>query len=76
LPVGVTGIQGFFERGDIVKVKETDGKEFAIGLTNYAETDLKKIMGRRSAEIEDLLGYAYGDEVIHHNNMTILAGKK
>jgi glutamate 5-kinase len=76
LPVGVTGIQGFFERGDIVKVKETDGKEFAIGLTNYAETDLKKIMGRRSAEIEDLLGYAYGDEVIHHNNMTILVGKK
>ncbi|MCJ7518252.1 MAG: glutamate 5-kinase [Anaerolineaceae bacterium] len=76
LPVGVTGTQGNFERGDIVKVKDPEGKDCAIGLSNYSVADLQKIKGRRSSEIEILLGYAYGDEIIHHNNMTILAGKK
>ncbi len=76
LPVGVTGSQGLFERGDIIKVKDTTGKDHAIGLTNYAAADLQRIKGRRSAEIEDILGYAYGDEVIHHNNMTIFSGNK
>ncbi len=74
LSVGVTGSQGTFKRGDIVKIKDLEGKDCAIGLVNYSAADLQKIMGRRSAEIEDLLGYTYGDEVIHHNNMTILAG--
>lgn len=76
LPVGVTGAQGLFERGDIVKVKDAEGKDIAIGLMNYAAADIQKIKGRRSKEIEALLGYAYGDEVIHHNNMAVLAGKK
>lgn len=76
LPVGVTSAQGQFDRGDIVKVKDSDGKDIAIGLTNYAAADMQKIKGRQSKEIEALLGYAYGEEVIHHNNMTILAGKK
>ncbi len=74
LSVGVTGYQGPFKRGDIVKIKDLEGKECAIGLVNYSAADLQKIMGRRSVEIETLLGYTYGDEVIHHNNMTILAG--
>ena len=76
LPVGVTSAQGQFERGDIVKVKDPDGKDIAIGLMNYAASDIQKIKGRQSKEIEKTLGYVYGDEVIHHNNMTILAGKK
>jgi glutamate 5-kinase len=74
LSVGVTSTQGPFERGEIVKVKDIGGKDCAIGLVNYSASDLQKILGRRSAEIEDILGYTYGDEVIHHNNMTILAG--
>jgi glutamate 5-kinase len=72
LPVGVSDAYGKFERGDIVRVKNADGKDFAIGLVNYSSEDVKKIKGRRSADIESLLGYAYGDEVIHHNNMTLL----
>lgn len=76
LPVGVTTTQGIFERGDIVKVKDPDGIDIAIGIVNYAATDIQKIKGRRSTEIEDLLGYAYGDEIIHHNNMTTLKGKR
>jgi glutamate 5-kinase len=39
---------------------------------NYSSQDVKKIKGRRSADIENILGFAYGDEVIHHNNMTLL----
>jgi glutamate 5-kinase len=74
LSVGVISTQGSFERGDIVKVKDINGKDCAVGLANYSAADVQKILGRRSAEIEDILGYTYGDEVIHHNNMTILAG--
>jgi glutamate 5-kinase len=72
LPVGITQVQGTFDRGDIIKVKTNEGKDCAVGLANYASEDIQKIMGRRSNEIESLLGYAYGEEVIHHNNMTVL----
>lgn len=73
LPVGISDAYGKFERGDIVRVKDADGKDCAIGLVNYSSEDVKKIKGRRSADIENILGFAYGDEVIHHNNMTLLA---
>lgn len=72
LPVGITHVLGSFDRGDIVKVKTNEGKDCAVGLANYASMDIQKIMGNRSSEIEGLLGYAYGEEVIHHNNMTVL----
>jgi len=72
LPVGIKDVYGQFERGDIVRVKNDDGQDCALGLVNYSSADVKKIMGRKSTEIEPLLGFAYGDEVIHHNNMTLL----
>ncbi len=72
LPVGVKEVNGKFERGDIVRVKDADGRDCALGLVNYADEDLRKIMGHRSSEIEKLIGYAYGEEVIHHNSMTLL----
>lgn len=75
LPVGISQVQGRFDRGDIVKVKDRDGKDYAVGLANYSSEDIQKIMGRRSLEIEGILGFAYGDEVIHHNNMTVLGRK-
>ncbi len=72
LPVGVRGLDGEFERGDSVRVLEPGGREVARGLANYAAADLARIQGRQSEEIEAILGYAYGDEVIHHNNMVLL----
>jgi glutamate 5-kinase len=72
LPVGITQVQGRFDRGDIVRVKNSEGKDCAAGLVNYSSDDIQMIKGRRSSEIENLLGFAYGDEVIHHNNMTVL----
>ena len=72
LPVGISTVTGDFDRGDIVPVRGSDGKDYAIGLVNYSSEEVRRIKGRQSGEIEELLGFAFGDEVIHHNNMTVL----
>ena len=72
LPVGIVNVNGKFERGDTIKLVDSDENELAIGLANYASSDLTKICGLQSKEIEMVLGYTYGDEVIHHNNMMLL----
>ena len=72
LPVGVISISGVFERGDIVRVTEKDGHELARGITNYASHDLQIICGMQSDGIEDALGFFYGDEVIHRNNLVMV----
>lgn len=72
LPVGVIGFEGSFERGDTVRVVEQAGHEVARGLVNYSSSELEKICGKRSEEIEHILGFAYGEEVIHRNNMVLL----
>jgi glutamate 5-kinase len=72
LPVGLRRIEGMFERGDSVRILEQSGREVARGLVNYASVDLVKICGEKSDNIEKILGFAYGDEVIHRNNMVLL----
>lgn len=72
LPVGVQYIKGSFERGDTVTVKEEGEREVARGLVNYAAEDLAQLCGQQSSQIETILGYAYGEEVIHRNNMVLL----
>lgn len=72
LPVGVVDITGEFERGDTIHVEDPSGREVARGLTNYAATDLARIVGHHSEAIETILGFTYGDEVIHRNNMVLL----
>ena len=72
LPVGMLQIEGEFRRGDTVRVVEPSGKEIARGLSNYAAIDLGKISGKHSDRIESILGFAYGEEVIHRNNMVLL----
>jgi glutamate 5-kinase len=72
LPVGVLDAEGDFERGDLVRVADSGGREIARGLVNYAAQDLKRIARQRSSEIERILGYAYGDEVIHRNHLVLL----
>ena len=71
LPVGITDVHGQFERGEIIQVKDKTGKEVAAGMVGYSTGEIERIIGKRSDEIEHILGYAYGDEVIHHNNMTV-----
>jgi glutamate 5-kinase len=72
LPVGISGVRGKFDHGDIVHVKDLKDKDYAIGMVNYSSGEILKIKGRQSGEIENILGFAFGDEVIHHNNMTVL----
>jgi glutamate 5-kinase len=72
LPSGVVKIKGGFDRGDLVTCLGPRGKEFARGLVNYSATELEKIKGLRSDEIESTLGYKYSDEVIHRDDLVVL----
>ena len=72
LPVGVIAVEGTFERGDTIQVLNPIGREVARGIVNYESGDLARICRRQSSEIETILGYTYGDEVIHRNNLILL----
>ncbi len=72
LPVGITAVNGSFERGDTVRVVDPEGAELARGIVNYGSRDLGRIMRHPSDEIEAILGYHFGDEVIHRNDMVLL----
>lgn len=72
LPVGVTGVEGTFERGELLGVLGPEGKVIAHGLTSYSSADIGRLCGAQSAKITDILGYSYGDAVIHRNNMVVL----
>jgi glutamate 5-kinase len=72
LPVGVKSVDGAFERGDSIRVLDPGGKEIARGITNYGSGDLARIIGKKSDEIESLLGFNFGDEVIHRNDLVVL----
>jgi glutamate 5-kinase len=71
LPVGVSEVSGEFERGDTVAVFDRAGRELARGLVNYSAAELARIRGRRSDQIESVLGYAYGEEVIHRDQLVL-----
>jgi glutamate 5-kinase len=72
LPVGILKIDGKFNRGNSVTIVDTSGKEIARGLVNYPGTDLVKIIGLKSEQIASVLGYDYGAEVIHRDNLVLL----
>jgi glutamate 5-kinase len=71
LPVGVIALAGDFERGDTVAIFDEAGRELARGLVNYDAGDLARIRGQRSERIESILGYAYGDEAVHRNQLIL-----
>ncbi|RLB63876.1 MAG: glutamate 5-kinase [Deltaproteobacteria bacterium] len=71
LPSGIHQLNGSFERGDAVRICDLDGNEFAKGVTNYNSSELNLIIGKNTKEIESILGYQYGDEVVHRDNMVI-----
>ena len=68
LSAGVINFDGEFDKGDTVTIKSRD-KEVARGLTNFNSNDLSKIIGKKSEEIEEILGYLTKTEVIHRNNL-------
>jgi glutamate 5-kinase len=74
LPSGITQVSGDFEFGDAVGCVDESDREFARGLTNYGSDELERIKGKRTDQIESLLGYMYYEEVIHRDNLVILEG--
>lgn len=72
LPSGIKSISGNFESGEAVSLLTPDNEEFARGLVNYHAFELARIKGKKSSEIEEILGYKTYDEVIHRNDMVIL----
>ncbi len=72
LAVGVTGVTGGFNRGDMVSCLSPDGEEIARGLVNYSAAEARKIMGKASHEIEATLGYVDEPELIHRDNLVLL----
>jgi glutamate 5-kinase len=71
LPAGVTRVEGRFDRGDAVIVRDPDGVEIARGLAAYSGEDARRIGGRRSQELEGLLGYRGRDEIIHRDDLVL-----
>jgi glutamate 5-kinase len=72
LPPGVKEVQGQFQRGDIIYITDQEQRRVACGIANYASEDIGRIMGFRSEHIPSILGYQYGQEVVHRNNLVLL----
>jgi len=71
LPAGVTRVEGQFGRGDAVVIRTGDGVEIGRGLSAYGHADAAAIVGRKSSEIADILGYLGRPELIHRDDMTL-----
>lgn len=71
LAAGVTRISGNFERGDTVKVVDSAGKTLGIGLISYPHYEAEQIIGKKSKEIETILGYIGNSALIHRNDMVL-----
>jgi glutamate 5-kinase len=69
LAAGVTKANGSFDKGDTLVIFNDKNIEIARGLSNYNSEDLNKIIGKKSKEIEVILGYVDKPEIIHRNNL-------
>ena len=72
LPSGVVGVDGTFERGEIVGCFDPAGREIARGLVNYSAQESARILGKPSSEIQAILGYVDEPELIHRDNLVLL----
>ena len=75
LPVGVKAVVGTFQRGDAVMVKSEDGRELGRGLVAYDAADARALAGRRTVEIEAILGYRGRDEMIHRDDLALMSAE-
>lgn len=73
LPSGVMRVSGKFDTGECVEVRNAKEKVLVKGLTIYASWELEKICGKKSSEIEMILGYKYSDEVIHRDDLVVVS---
>jgi glutamate 5-kinase len=76
LPSGITGVKGNFELGESVRCIDENGSEIARGLASYGSDEIRKILGAKSTSIEGILGYKYGDEIIHRDDLVVILKEK
>lgn len=72
LPVGVSAVNGEFPRGEMVRCVDSQGREIARGLVNYSAGDARKIIGKASHCIAEVLGYCDAEELVHRDNLVLL----
>jgi glutamate 5-kinase len=71
LPSGILDVEGRFSLGNSVLLINESGEKIAVGMVNYDSSDVKKIMGAKSTEIQLRLGFKHDDEVIHRDNLVL-----
>jgi len=72
LPSGIRAVRGAFGMGEPVDIEGPDGAAFARGICGYAADELRKLAGKKSGEIEGVLGYRYVDEAVHRDDLVLL----
>lgn len=72
LPAGIVKVAGRFSRGEVVKIRTLQGKDIALGMPRYNSDALQLIQGKKSQDIEQLLGYEYGAVAVHRDDMIVL----
>ena len=72
LPSGVISCYGEFSRGSIVAITTENDESIGVGITNYSKSDISEIQSLNSSDIKKMLGYYYGDEIIHRDNFVLL----
>lgn len=72
LPIGIKSLEGKFQRGDSVLLCDENGQHVAKGLVDYSCQELEKIKQRKSGDIQAILGYTYGNEVVHRDNLVVV----
>ena len=75
LPSGIVKIQGNFGIGDCIICLDESGTELARGISTYSAEEVRKIAGKKTSEIEKILGYKYSDEVIHRDDLAVVSKK-
>ena len=71
LPIGMIAVEGDFSRGEVIAVRDENGVEIARGLASYASAEARLLCRKSSSEIESLLGYSAGPEMMHRDNMVV-----
>lgn len=71
LPIGIREVDGCFDQGALVFIKDLDGGPLGVGVTNYSSTELARIKGRRTDELAAILGRTACDEAVHRDNLLL-----
>ena len=72
LPAGIIKVQGSFEKGENILIVDENERSLARGLSSFTSSEINKIKGKQSKEIENILGYLSKSEIIHKDDMVKL----